>query len=173
MNTLGLRSDSIIADYLKRRVNDLPVDLKHKEGRKRYETVKAFAYKNYIDIKHIDFYNQQVSHYNSENASDRRYLPCDITIREMYNEFVTNFFKISYETCRKIFKIIGLASPTQDNCGMCSTYKKHVHQTDMLSTSMSTDFEKLEVEREWMTTRIKQYVTFVLNTIFIKLEQIM
>lgn len=34
MNTLGLRSDSIITDYLKRTVNDLPVDLKDKRGQK-------------------------------------------------------------------------------------------------------------------------------------------
>ncbi|KAK4879290.1 hypothetical protein RN001_007436 [Aquatica leii] len=34
INTLGLRSDSVITDYLKRTVNDLPVDLKDKRGQK-------------------------------------------------------------------------------------------------------------------------------------------
>lgn len=51
MNTVSLRSDSIVTDYLKRIVNDLPVHLKDKRGQKRAETVKAIAVKNYADIK--------------------------------------------------------------------------------------------------------------------------
>ncbi|KAF5281753.1 hypothetical protein FQR65_LT14548 [Abscondita terminalis] len=131
MNTLGLRSDSIITDYLKRTINDLPVDLKDKRGQKRAETVRAIAEKNYTDIKnHINSYHPQVSHYNLEHAPNRRYLPCDITIRDMYKDFIEKVYKISYETYRKVFdkENIGFASPTQDECGMCSTYKNHAHE---------------------------------------------
>ncbi|KAF5281723.1 hypothetical protein FQR65_LT14563 [Abscondita terminalis] len=123
MNTLGLRSDSIITDYLKRTINDLPVDLKDKRGQKRAETVRAIAEKNYTDIKnHINSYHPQVSHYNLEHAPNRRYLPCDITIRDMYKDFIEKVYKISYK------ENIGFASPTQDECGMCSTYKNHAHE---------------------------------------------
>lgn len=104
--------------------------------------MKVIADKNYAGVKkHIDSYHPQVSHYNLEHAPNRRYLPCDITIREMYKDFLSKFNKISYETYRKIFdkENIGFASPSQDECGMCSTYKNHVHENNMPTTSTSTD----------------------------------
>lgn len=153
MNTLGLKSDSIITDYLKRTVNDLPVDLKDKRGQKRAEMISAIAEKHYEDIKrHIDSYHPQVSHYNLEHAPKRRYLPCDITIREMYKDFISKVYNISYETYRKVFdkENIGFGSPTQDECGVCSIYKNHVHENNVPTISISAgsaESEQVEAEK--------------------------
>lgn len=130
LHTIGHKTDRIITHFLRKTVNDLPC-LEDKRGKANATKMKAIGEENYSIVnEHIESFHPQVSHYTVEHAPNRRYLTGDLTIHQMHKHFVSKYKHISYETYRKIFdkENIGFASPTQDDCGICSLYKQHTHK---------------------------------------------
>lgn len=133
IHTLGFKTDGSITNFLKRTANDLPC-LEDKRGKQRGLQMKNISEGNYKNVKeHIDLYHPQVSHYNIKHAPNRRYLAPDLTIKQMYKDFALKYKHVSYETYRKIFEKenIGFTAPTQDDCGVCSVYKQHLHDENL------------------------------------------
>lgn len=104
---------------------------------------------NVVD-DHIETFHPSISHYRREHAPNRRYLPSDVTVSFMYEDFKTKYpnIKISYdayrvhvkqknisfcklgheecETCEE-FKLHGHKEDNfQDDCGVCCKWKKHI-----------------------------------------------
>lgn len=117
LHTHGMRTDGMITEYLK---------TKKTNGRGK-KSSKDLGVEE-LTRQHINSYNPQVSHYTLAHAPHRRYLPPDITIQAMYDDFVEKHGKkMSYEKYRQVFtsENIGFARPNQDECGICEAIKLH------------------------------------------------
>ena len=79
-------------------------------------------------ILFIEAYKPTISHYRSAHAPLRRYLPFEITIQSMYEDFkIKTESKISYLTFYTIFKKmnISLAHLGHEECELCETHELH------------------------------------------------
>ena len=79
-------------------------------------------------ILFIEAYKPTISHYRSAHAPLRRYLPFEITIQSMYEDFkIKTESNISYLTFYTIFKKmnISLAHLGHEECELCETHELH------------------------------------------------
>lgn len=78
---------------------------------------------------HVETFKPSVSHYRREHAPNRRYLPSDLTISEMYKDFQKSHpdVKCSYELYRKNLSDLNISFVTlgHEECETCEIYKIH------------------------------------------------
>lgn len=78
---------------------------------------------------HIMSFNPSVSHYRRVHAPDRLYLPSDITVTLMFQDFCQKFpnFICSYDKYRKVVKSknISFAKLGNEECELCESYQIH------------------------------------------------
>nr|CAI5821751.1 unnamed protein product [Callosobruchus analis] len=79
---------------------------------------------------HIQKYHPCVSHYRREHAPNKLYLPSDISIKMMYDDFVKTspMIPCSYELYRHVVvkeKIFSFAHLGHEECEVCETFKLH------------------------------------------------
>lgn len=82
-------------------------------------------YKNILKI-----YKPSISHYRREHAPNRLYLPSDITIKLMYDDFRSQYpdLKVSGEVYRKVVRKdlnISFANLGNEECENCSYFEQH------------------------------------------------
>lgn len=126
LHTHGMKTDGMVTVYLKKKKsNNGMVNTIDERGRK----IKKDEALDTLIKEHVNSFNPQISHYTLSHALKRRYLPPDITIRQMHIDFVqkNNVRKISYEKYRQIFESenIGFSRPNQDECGLFEGTKHH------------------------------------------------
>ncbi|XP_073729859.1 uncharacterized protein [Misgurnus anguillicaudatus] len=95
---------------------------------------------NKIDMasifEHIESFNPTSSHYRPEHAPHRRYLPSDVSIQSMFQDYKeNNAFKCSYETYRKAVKErnISFTKLGEEECESCLRQDVHIkaeHQNE-------------------------------------------
>ena len=80
--------------------------------------------------EHIESFRPQISHYRRDHVPYRRYLPADLTVKDMYSNFVNahrgqNNMQCSYSFYQKIFLAlnIGFSTPSNDLCKTCAVHK--------------------------------------------------
>lgn len=80
-------------------------------------------------IKHIESFGPQISHYRREHAPKRRYLPNDITIRLMYDNYKEKYPTscFSYYLYREVVasENISFTKLGHEECWACEIFKKH------------------------------------------------
>ncbi|XDV25699.1 hypothetical protein PO909_029572, partial [Leuciscus waleckii] len=86
-------------------------------------------------FEHIESFHPSISHYRREHAPNRRYLPSDINIRSMFNDYRQRFQKCSYETYRKAVKELNISFTKlgEEECEHCLQHEIHLnteHQAD-------------------------------------------
>lgn len=77
---------------------------------------------------HIDSFHPCVSHYRREHAPNALYLPSDISVQSMYDDFVLKHGKVcSYELYRKVVKEmrISFTKLGHEECEMCEHFQLH------------------------------------------------
>ncbi|XP_019896474.3 uncharacterized protein LOC105027458 isoform X2 [Esox lucius] len=100
--TLGYHptNDSLVLSVMGKDITTPSVPPKDQRGR--------HAPANKLDPKplhhHIESFHPTISHNQSEHAPCRRYLPSDISIKLMYNDYVEKGNNCSYESYRKAVK---------------------------------------------------------------------
>lgn len=80
-------------------------------------------------IAHIEKYNPTISHYRSAHAPYRRYLPIEVTVRAMHEEFKKEKqSEMSYDTFNQIFKSMNISMATlgHEECEICETHELHM-----------------------------------------------
>lgn len=129
MATLGLTSDKIIK---KARIEKCAgVVSPNADKRGRHTPSNKLSYDD-ID-SHIESYNPSISHYRREHAPNRRYLPMEVTVKDMHKDFVQKTgTNLSYEVYRQRIraKNISFVKLGEEECEMCLLYDKHSHNTD-------------------------------------------
>lgn len=81
-----------------------------------------------IICKHVESYNPCVSHYRREYAPNRKYLPSDITIQMMYDDFKRKFAdKCSYNLYRSVVRDMGISFTKlgHEQCEGCENFALH------------------------------------------------
>ncbi|CAG9795762.1 unnamed protein product [Diatraea saccharalis] len=135
LDTLGLRTDGSITELSKAlKKGQLYASLAgEKRGGKRKEINKNLLQ------EHILSYKPAVSHYRRHNSPFTKYLPRELTIREMYSDFKRKYpeAKCSNETYRKEIKKMKISfnMPRGDKCDECFFYleekKKYTDESVM------------------------------------------
>ena len=81
-------------------------------------------------LGHINSYHPQISHYTRSHAPLRRYLPVNITLTMMVQDFNAKHpeCQVSYSMYRLVFKKqrITFGNPKQDLCELCISEKIHL-----------------------------------------------
>lgn len=82
-----------------------------------------------IIIKHINSYHPTISHYRREHAPKRLYLPNDITIQAMYDDFKRKHpgFSFSYYIYREVVSSLNISFSRlgHEECWNCEKFKIH------------------------------------------------
>lgn len=142
LSTLGYdpKNDRVITNVLAKQdpMNIVP------SGDKRGKHTKTPRIDRESIKKHVESFNPCVSHYRREHAPHKRYLPSDITIRNMHRDFITTHpnIKCSYELYRICVSKdgnISFASLGHEECELCESFKLHnpAHTEHSLSEDCS------------------------------------
>ncbi|KAK6181875.1 hypothetical protein SNE40_009653 [Patella caerulea] len=126
LTTLGYypKNDKIITTVMKKsRLSDLspPPDQRGKQ-------TPPNKIARVLITDHIESFKPSISHYRRSHAPNRRYLPSDITINFMYEDFNTSVLsKCSYETYRQTLKEmnISFAKLGEEECELCVKHDNH------------------------------------------------
>ena len=146
LKTLGYKSDKVITVTLGQTNPDNlspPPDKRGKhEPKHKISEETLFSVSN-----HIDSYHPAVSHYRREHAPNRLYLPSELSMKEMHEDFLTKSVdNISYETYRKTVnaKNISFAKLGEEECEMCLQFSIHKHdeQTEMQTECLMCEAHK-------------------------------
>lgn len=82
-----------------------------------------------IIMKHVESFKPTVAHYRREHAPERRYLPSDINITIMYNDFKTKYPNInfSYYLYREVVSTmkISFVKLGHEECWACESFILH------------------------------------------------
>ena len=99
-----------------------------KDGRGKYEKQTKFAYEA---VKtHIQSYGPALPHYRREHAPNKRYLPSDITVKDMHETHIKhnqNNSKMTYSCFWQFFKTLNISMTQLGNeeCELCTTFNLH------------------------------------------------
>ena len=132
LTTLGYSSNRVILE-LTGNIRTHVVPMPDKRGKKTPPNKKD---DNQIR-SHIELYHPLSSHYRREHAPNRRYITNEVTLKDMFADFVAKYGEIvSYETYRKCFKAmnISFAVPEVDKCDDCA-YFQHNTESDDIQTA--------------------------------------
>ncbi|CAH1110446.1 unnamed protein product [Psylliodes chrysocephalus] len=148
LTTLGYKRhcDWIVSSVYSRK--SLPDTLNIKDGRgKKYCTKKIPR----DDIKtHIMSFHPLNSHYRREHAPSRLYLPSDINITLMHNDFKEKFpnYSCSYDLYRTEVKKMNIAFTKLGNedCEKCEEYS--FHNTSHTKQSLDNDCETCKLWKD-------------------------
>lgn len=93
--------------------------------------------------EHIESFNPSISHYRREHAPNRRYLPSDVTIVMMYNDFKAKHptINFSYYLYRDVVSKmnISFAALGHEECFSCAVFKNHESSTNHDSKNLEND----------------------------------
>jgi len=149
LRTLGFRSDKVVTVLLKKNVVSQLAPTADQRG--RHKPLNKLSDETMKIIKdHIESFHPSISHYRREHAPLRRYLPPELTIREMFNDFVAKHqpTAISYETYRKTVSSLNISfvKLRQEECEACLLYEKHQHDDGQTRECSLCDEWKKHVE---------------------------
>ena len=99
---------------------------------------------------HIESYHPSISHYRHEHAPFRRYLPPELTVRDMYKDFAQKYPSVAgYHTYRKMVSSMNISFVKlgEEECEECMLYQKHHHGDSQNETCVDCDNWKKHVER--------------------------
>ena len=141
LNTIGHKNDKVITTALAT-TSSVGTNAGDKRG-KHSPKHKAKQEDTEFMTKHILSYQPQIAHYRHEYVPKRLYLPPELTVREMYSDYVDNcniesakcFSYVKYS--RKIKELnISFAKLGCEECELCDEHKVH------LENSITGSFDK-------------------------------
>jgi len=122
LQTLGFTNDSVVTELVAVMEKDSCGQfVKENRGKPRIDIINREPI-----IKHIESYNPSISHYRRKNAPNIRYLPHELTIKSMFNDFLENNQNYcDLETYRSTLKRINISlnQPKADECEDCLTFQ--------------------------------------------------
>lgn len=107
------------------------------DGRGRQLSVNKYKHLDLVE-NHIESFNPTISHYRREHAPNVRYLPSDVTINFMHQNFLEKYpepdFFISYAYYRDQVKKknISFTQLGHEECEVCESLKIHEHSKDQM-----------------------------------------
>ena len=149
LSTLGYTSDSVLKSLFAHMTPTKITPPASKRG--KHPPKHKLPQETVEDIrKHIYLFNPSVSHYRREHAPLRKYLPPELTIREMYSDFCERGSGlIHYCTYQKIIQSmnISFAKLGEEECEDCEAYRLHEHDSELVDNEINfpgVDTDKLK-----------------------------
>ncbi|XP_055512034.1 uncharacterized protein LOC129709606 [Leucoraja erinacea] len=131
--TLGYTSDKVITVKLNSATPG-EISLQRDDMRGRHDPKHKLSAKNQTLISdYINSFNTCISHYRREHALQRKYLPPELSIKEMYHDFQKSHPGVAgYDTYRKTVNSLNInfAKLGEDECELCLIYEKHEHDNE-------------------------------------------
>ncbi|KAG5861482.1 hypothetical protein JTB14_024714 [Gonioctena quinquepunctata] len=133
LTTLGFKynNDTVLQNALKNSQNHLLSTKRDMRGRK--PSTSKLDHKKIII--HIGSFNPSISHYRREHAPDRRYLPEDINIKFMWNDYnnKNKNDQCSYDVYRNVLKNMNISFTKlgHEQCETCGIFSFHEHSEDI------------------------------------------
>ncbi|KAG5868844.1 hypothetical protein JTB14_012781 [Gonioctena quinquepunctata] len=124
LTTLGFKynNDTVLQNALKNSQNHL---LSTKRDMRDHKKIRI----------HIESFNPSISHYRKEHAPDRRYLPEDINIKFMWNDYnnKNKNDQCSYDVYRNVLKNMNISFTKlgHEQCETCGIFSFHEHSKDI------------------------------------------
>ena len=133
MNTLGYTSDAFITTVCKGPSTPPP------DKRGRHTPVHAYSHEDIEDVEnHIESFNPTLPHYRRAHAPNRRYLPSDVTVKELYNDYKEkqmniNKKPVNYQRYLKAIhdKNISFSKLGTNECETCVEFENHHHEDEL------------------------------------------
>ena len=133
LSTLGLKSDGMITEMVRAQRQSYDGAIAPVEDRRGSHPPSNKCDAEVIRL-HINSYNPAINHYKRKNAPYKRYLNPEMTIKEMYKNFLENKEnnKICYKTCCNVFKSenIGFSRLSLDEWEICLSCKDLIEYSD-------------------------------------------
>ncbi|KAF0712469.1 Uncharacterized protein FWK35_00029263, partial [Aphis craccivora] len=111
----------------------------HLIQKKRSKLVPHNKYQySYLVSEHIETYHPTISHYRREHAPNTRYLPSNINVTMMHQDFIEKYpeHSISYDFYKG--KKISLANLGHEECESCEKFKLHGHNKESIEEDCDT-----------------------------------
>ncbi len=171
LRTLGYTHDRIVSSCLSS-ASPLGVVVPSKRG-KHPPKHKLSEHQKDTLMKHINMYEPQISHYRREHAPNRLYLPSELTMKDMYDDYVERCTagdgseSVSYVTyTRQISSMnISFARLGNEECEICDQHKIHLQNTERArnddgdnQVALCGDAECVECET-WLSHKRKYRIT--------------
>lgn len=154
LTTLGYKetNDRIITDVLSKTKKGSLQPNRDKRG--KHNKHNKFQHEDLLE-QHIESFNPTISHYRREHAPHTRYLPSDVNISLMFNDFQEKYpnLKLSYELYRRKVKAmhISFALLGHEECEDCEGFKLHGH----LEKNLQPDCEQCQIWQKHIDKAIK------------------
>ncbi|KAL0883582.1 hypothetical protein ABMA27_015733 [Loxostege sticticalis] len=162
LETLGYnkKNDKSVRHALNSIMNEIPVDKRGTNPNpKKLDDQKIIA--------HINSFNPFISHYRREHAPNRKYIPSDITVTKMYQDFCQQermnsrdiSEHISYDYYRKIVKKLNISFTKlgHEECEVCEIYYIHNPEYKEKSHRNCNECKKYASHREKYTVARQAY----------------
>ena len=148
MSTLGYSADKFITTALST-TSSFGITAEDKRGKHDPKHAMTSEQKE-CAINHIKSFNPHISHYRREHAPNRLYLPSELTIQEMYEDYLdvnreNNQKIISYVSYTRIIKELNIsfAKLGDEDCEVCETHKLHLQNAkEAMSNDNDNDRKK-------------------------------
>lgn len=124
LTTLGFKSnnDKVIRNILSQKGSITPKPDGRKSNRKKKKDWDLI-------VQHIESFHPQISHYRREHGPKRRYLPNDLTIRLMSDNFAEKYpdSSCSYSLYRQVVASLNISfcKLGHEECWSCEVFKTH------------------------------------------------
>ena len=146
LSTLGYSADSVLKVLFAKMTPTKVTPPASKRG--KHDPKHKLQQETVADIKeHINKYNPSCSHYRRAHAPKRLYLPPELTIKEMHQDFCENGSGlIHYSTYAKVVQSmnIGFAKLGTEECETCEAYRLHEHDEQGNGPLPEVDLKKCE-----------------------------
>ncbi|KAK3759932.1 hypothetical protein RRG08_014169 [Elysia crispata] len=106
----------------------------------------------------IELFHPTCSHYRRSHAPLKRYLPPDVTVRNIHSLFLENHpnLQVGYDSYRKrvVAKAISFAKLGVEECEQCMAFKLHEHSQPQENLDCDSCKIELEHKRNYVSGRI-------------------
>lgn len=140
LNTLGFKrsNDKLIRSVFNK--TDRNAIVPKTDGRGKPNNKK---FDREVIVKHIESFNPSIAHYRREHAPRRRYLPSDITIKSMYEDFKEKHstIKFSYYLYREVVSSLNISFSKlgHEECWACEVFSVHSKESGHQKDSLNLD----------------------------------
>lgn len=134
LTTLGYKrsNDRVLHDVLSK----TPAGNLHPDSDKRGKQPSANKISDVEFSEHLESFKPTISHYRRAHAPNVRYLPADVTVTLMHEDFLKKYpnVKMSYETYRQRVKKMNISFTRlgHEECSVCESLKLHDHDKNNL-----------------------------------------
>ena len=145
LHTLGYKNDKVITVTMSSAALGRVAVSPDKRGRHAPPHKMSPEVRERI-VQHVESYRPCVSHYRREHAPNRRYLPSEISIKSMYDDFKSthSLDKCSYETYCKIVAELGISFTKlgEEQCDVCLLHDLHLPCKDAQACEACAEWQQ-------------------------------